>query len=112
MNKQSIILLFLMGLLCTSPTVQGWRGEHCGPDRLPYDPNKRGCCYELQPDGTYKWVLTGDPENVTDPCSKVPSGGSQGQVICYNGNKYICIYPENFPSNGSRRRHLKLSMKP
>ena len=99
MKIQSVFLLFLMGLLYMSSTVHGWRSEHCGPDKLPFDPDKRGCCNELQPDGTYKWVRTDDPKNEPDPCSKVPSDGAYGARICYNGNMYTCYYPSNMPAS-------------
>lgn len=94
MIKRSVVLVVLMGLSCMSTTVHGGKSDHCGPDREPFDPDKKGCCQK--PDGT--WILTDNPKNEPDPCSKVPSGGAQGRIICYNGIKYICVYSNNFPS--------------
>jgi hypothetical protein len=97
MNKQLVLLLCVVGVLCGPVNVMG-ETKHCGPNKIPFDPDTEGCCHLPLPlpDGT--WKKTPYPQNEPDPCSIVPSGGAYAQVICYNGNKYICVYPDNFPS--------------
>lgn len=99
MRKLSAILVSMMVLSCMPAYVKGGKSDHCGPDRIPFDPDKKGCCNELQPDGTWKYVLTDDPKNEPDPCSKVPSDGAYGARICYNGEFYTCFYLGNLPES-------------
>ena len=95
-----IRIIFVIGLLCLPGTIFGGRTAHCGPDRVPFDPDKQGCCKKA--DGTYE--ITDNPQNVNvcaldamqeDACKQ--SFGyytgciAYGATICYNGKKYSCL---------------------
>lgn len=97
MNKQLVLLLCVVGVLCGPVNVMG-ETKHCGPNKIPFDPDTEGCCHLPLPlpDGT--WKKTPYPQNEPDPCSKVSSGRAQGAVICYNGNMIKCTYPANYPN--------------
>ena len=97
MNINIIRIICVLGVLWWPVSIIG-ATKHCGINKLPYDPNVKGCCLDSRGVGR----LTNDPENAdlekyaeeNQYCGNMIA---RGVTFCYNGKLVSVVCDDNWP---------------